>query len=95
MNLTLQKILACIVIGLILPLLLYRLQVTPWSAPLTYWNVALISFAIAFLVYKFRETGAGRIPLKRHLANFGITFLVLCGVAIVYLLVLSGLYAVM
>ncbi|HET9524615.1 MAG TPA: hypothetical protein VFO99_00515 [Pyrinomonadaceae bacterium] len=88
-----EKILACLAIGLIFPLLLYRFRVTPWSDRIIYWNVAVVSFAIAFLVYKYRQSGEGRIPLKTHLANAGISFLILCGVAIVYLLILSALYA--
>jgi hypothetical protein len=88
-----EKILASIVMGLILPLLLFRFRVTPWSEPFRYWNVVLLSFAIAFLVYKYRQSDEGRIPIKTHLTNFVISFVVLCVVALVYVLVLAALYA--
>ena len=90
-----ERILACLIIGLILPLLLYRFRVTPWSAPFTYYNGALMSFAISFLVYKYRQSGdgEGRIPFRTHLANFVISFLGLCLVAGVYLIILSILSA--
>jgi hypothetical protein len=94
MNPAFEKILAPIVIGLILPLLFFLFRVNPWSAPIRYWNAALVCFGIAFLVYKFRHKGEGRIPFRTHLANFAISFVVLCVVAIVYLLVLATLYAV-
>jgi len=90
----LEKVLAAIVIGLILPLLLYRFQVNPWSEPIRYWGVFVLCFGIAFLVYKFRQKGDERIPFKTHLINFVISFVVLCVVAIVYLLMLATLYAV-
>jgi hypothetical protein len=88
-----EKVLASIVIGLILPLLLFRFRVTPWSEPFRYWNVVLLSFAIAYLVYKYRQATEGRIPFKTHLMNFVISFVVLCVTALVYTLVLATLYA--
>lgn len=88
-----EKFLASIVIGLILPLLLFRFRVTPWSEPFRYWTVVLMSFAIAFLVYKYRQSDEGRIPIKTHLINFVISFVVLCVVAIVYMLALATLSA--
>ena len=89
----LEKILASIVIGLILPLLLFRLNVTPWSEPVRYGGVAVMSFGIAFLVYKYRQPGDDRISVKAHLTNFVISLVVLAIVALVYALLLSALSA--
>ena len=84
-----EKLLAAIVVGLILPLLVYGFRVTPWSNPITYWNVGLFCFAISFLVYKFRQPGGGRV--RNHLTNFVISFVVLCLIAAVYFVVLIAL----
>ena len=86
-----EKLLASIVVGLILPLLFYRFRVTPWSNPITYWNVGLICFAISFLVYKFRQPVEGRSRVRVHLTNFVISFVVLCVVAAVYFVILLAL----
>ena len=94
MSRALQKILAPIVIGLILPFLFLRFQITPWSHPFTYFNAFLVCFSIAFLVYKFRQSGEDEITFRTHLTNFVISFLALCVVALVYLLILATLYAV-
>ena len=91
---SLQKIIASIVIGLILPLALYRLKVNPWTEPVRYWGVFVLCFGIAYLVYKYRHPGNDRISFRTHLINFGISLVVLCGVAIVYLLILATLAAV-
>ena len=93
MNLTFQKIIASIVNGMILPLLLYRFRVNPWSTPWRYWNIALLCFGISFLVYKFRHKDNEPLPLKTHLINFLISFVVLCLIALGYLLILTLLYA--
>jgi hypothetical protein len=90
-----EKILASIVIGLILPLVLFRFQIHPWSEPVRYWLVFVLSFSIAFLVYKYRNPGEERISLRTHLINSLISFAVLCVTAIVYLLMLATLYAVL
>ena len=84
-----EKLLAAIMVGLILPLLVYGFRVTPWSNPITYWNVGLVCFAISFLVYKFRQPAGGRVRI--HLTNLVISFVVLCVIAAVYFLVLIGL----
>lgn len=89
----LEKILPAIVTGLILPLLLFRFQVSPWSAPIRYWSVAAVCFAISFLVYKFRHKGNERLSFKTHVINFVISFVVVCLVAVGYLLMLTLLYA--
>ena len=91
---SLQKLLAAIVFGLILPLLLFRFRVSPWSEPFRYWGVFLLCFGIAYLVYKYRQQGEGRISLKAHLINFLISLVVLCVVAIVYALILAMLFKV-
>ena len=93
MRSSIQKILASIVIGLVLPLVLYRLKVNPWTEPVRYWGVFVLCFGIAYLVYKYRHPGNERIPFKTHLVNLLISLLVLCGVAVVYLLILATLYA--
>jgi len=90
-----EKILASIVIGLILPLVLFRFRVNPWSEALRYWLVVLLGFAIAFLVYKYRNPGDERISIRAHLINLLISFVVLCVTAVVYLLALTTLYAVL
>ena len=92
---SLEKILAAIVIGLILPLLLFRFRVNPWSEALRYWLVVVLCFAIAFLVYKYRSPGDERISMRNHLINLVISFVVLCVTAVVYLLMLTTLYAVL
>ena len=91
---SLEKLLASIVIGLILPLLLYRLTVNPWTEPIRYWGVFVLCFGIAFLVYKYRNPGNDRISFKTHLVNLMISLVVLCVVAVTYLLILATLYAV-
>lgn len=91
---SLEKLLASIVIGLILPLVLYRLKVNPWTESLRYWGVFVLCFGIAYLVYKYRHPGADRIPFRTHLINLGISLVVLCVVAVVYLLILATLAAV-
>ena len=91
---SLEKLLASIVIGLILPLLLYRLTVNPWTEPIRYWGVFVLCFGIAFLVYKYRHPGNERISFRTHLVNLLISLVVLCVVAVTYLLILATLYAV-
>ena len=86
-----EKVLASIVIGSILPLLFYGFRVTPWSDPISYWNVGLICFAISFLVYKFRKPRAGSSRVRIHLTNFVISFVVLFVVAGVYFGILVAL----
>lgn len=90
----LEKLLASIVIGLILPLLLFRFRVNPWSEPFRYWGVFVLCFGIAYLVYKYRQQGEERISVRTHLINFLISLVVLCVVAVVYALVLSMLFTV-
>ena len=82
------RILASLVYGLILPLLFYGFRVTPWSEPVTYWNVAILCFGISYLVYKFRKPREGAGAVRTHLTNFVISFLVLCVIAAVYFLIL-------
>jgi hypothetical protein len=89
-----EKILASIVIGLILPLVLFRFRVNPWSEALRYWLVFLLCCSIAFLVYKYRNPGNERISIRTHLINLLISFVLLCVTAVVYVLVLATLYAV-
>lgn len=84
-----EKLFASIVVGLIFPLLVYGFRVTPWSNPITYWNVGIVCFAISFLVYQFRQPAGGRVRI--HLTNLVISFVVLCVIAAVYFLVLIGL----
>jgi hypothetical protein len=86
-----EKLLAAIVVGLMLPLLVYGFRVTPWSNPITYWNVVLVCFAISFLVYKLRKAGEARSRLRIHLTNFVISFVVLFVVAGVYFAILIAL----
>jgi len=88
-----EKILASVVIGLILPLVLYRLKVSPWSEPVRYWGVFVLCFGIAYLVYRYRHQGDERISFKTHLVNFLISLFVLCAIAVIYLLILATLYA--
>ena len=90
----LEKLLASIVIGLILPLVLFRLRVNPWSESVRYWGVFVLCFGIAFLVYKYRHPGNDRISFRTHLINLMISLVVLCVIAVVYLLILATLYAV-
>lgn len=90
----LEKLIASLVIGLILPLVLYRLQVNPWTESLRFWGVFVLCFGIAYLVYKYRHPGPERIPFRTHLINLGISLVVLCVVAVVYLLILATLAAV-
>lgn len=90
----LVKILASIVIGLLLPLVLYRLKVNPWTEPVRYWGVFLLCFGIAYLVYKYRHPGQDRISFRTHLINFMISLLALCVIAVVYLLILATLATV-
>ena len=92
---SLEKIFAAIVIGLILPFVLFRFRVNPWSESLRYWLVFLLCFAIAFLVYYYRNPGRERISVKTHLINFLLSLVLLCVTAVVYLLVLATLYAVL
>ena len=89
-----EKLLASVVIGLILPLVLFRLKVNPWSESIRYWGVFVLCFGIAFLVYKYRHPGNERISFRTHLVNLAISLVVLCVVAVVYLLILATLYAV-
>ncbi len=89
-----EKLLASIVIGLILPLILFRFRVNPWSEAVRYWLVFLLCFAIAFLVYKYRNPGEERISMRTHLINLVISLVLLCVTAVVYLVVLATLYAV-
>jgi hypothetical protein len=90
----LEKLLAAIVFGLILPLLLFRFRVNPWSEPFRYWGVFVLCFGIAYLVYKYRQQGEGRISFRGHLINFLISLVVLCVVAVVYAVVLALLFTV-
>lgn len=94
MKSALEKVLASVVIGLVLPLVLFRLRINPWTEPVRYWGVFVLCFGIAYLVYKYRPPGADRIPFRTHLINFGISLAVLCVVAVVYLLILATLAAV-
>ena len=86
-----EKLLAAIVVGLILPLLVYGFRVTPWSNPITYWSVGLVCFAISFLVYTFRKPQEGQTRVRVHLLNFVTSIVALCVVAAVYLGILIGL----
>ena len=88
------KLVASIVFGLILPLLLFRFRVNPWSEPFRYWGVFVLCFGIAFLVYKYRQPGQERISFRAHLINFLISLAVLCVVAVVYAVILATLFAV-
>jgi len=90
----LEKLLAAIVFGLILPLLLFRFRVNPWSEPFRYWGVFVLCFGIAYLVYKYRQQGEGRISLRAHLINSLISLVVLCVVAVAYALILALLFKV-
>ena len=89
-----EKLLAAIVFGLILPLLLFRFRVNPWSEPFRYWGVFVLCFGIAYLVYKYRQQGEGRISFRAHLINFLISLVVLCVVAVVYAVILAVLFKV-
>ena len=82
------RILASIVYALILPLLFYGFRVTPWSDPIRYWNVAILCFGISFLVYKFRQPREGASAVRTHLINFVGSFVALCVLAAIYLLIL-------
>jgi len=86
-----EKVLASIVVGLILPLLLFCLRATAWPSPLTYWNLVVVCFAISFLVYTFRKPPEGQSRVRVHLLNFVISIVALCVVAAVYLGILIGL----
>jgi hypothetical protein len=91
---TVEKLLASIAFGLILPLLLFRFRVNPWSEPFRYWGVFVLCFGIAYLVYKYRQPGDDRISFRSHLINFLIALVVLCLVAVVYAVILATLFAV-
>ena len=88
------KLLAAIVIGLVLPFLFHRFQLTPWSHRWLYWNNFLLCFSIAFLVYTYKRPVAGRSAIKTHLLNFVISFVVLCIAAGVYLLSIALIDAI-
>ena len=86
-----EKLLASIVVGLVLPLLLFYLRATAWPSPLTYWNLVVVCFAISFLVYTFRKPPEGQSRVRVHLLNFVTSIVALCVVAAVYLGILIGL----
>ena len=86
-----EKVLASIVVGLILPLLLFGLRATAWPSPLTYWNLVAVCFAISFLVYAFRKRQEGQSRVRFHLLNFVISIVGLCVAAAAYLGILIGL----
>jgi hypothetical protein len=94
MNSPYAKILASIVNGLIFPFLFYRFQLTPWSNPFIFFNVALVCFSVSFLVYKFRPPRADSSTIRTLLINFVISFLVMCGVIVFYFLMLVLMKAI-
>lgn len=89
-----KSILASLLNGLIFPFLLYGFQITPRSAPLFYYYAAVVSFSISFLVYKFKPPVEGRSAIKTYLINFLISFLILCGIALIHSLVIAFLFRV-
>ena len=89
MNTWYAKLLASIANGLIFPFLLYRLKVTPWSDPFLFFNAGLVSFAISFLVYKYRPPREDSSTIRTLLIYFVVSFVVLCVVIAIYLLLLE------
>lgn len=89
MNSWYAKLLASLANGLIFPFLLYRFKVTPWSSPFLFFNAGLVSFAISFLVYKYRPPREDSSTIRTLLIYFVISFVVLCVVIAIYLLLLE------
>ena len=89
MNTWYAKLLASIANGLIFPFLLYRFKVTPWSDLFHFFNAALVSFAVSFLVYKYRPPREDSSTIRTLLIYFVISFVVLCVIIAIYFLLLA------
>ena len=89
MNSWYAKLLASIANGLIFPFLLYRLKVTPWANPFLFFNAGLVSFAVSFLIYKYRPPREDSSTIRTLLIYFVVSFIVLCVVIAIYFLLLE------